>query len=77
MRTWMVEMRNSSRQSQYKLAGVLGISQSYYAAIEAGKRQTDMSYSMMERLAKAFKLPVQAVIEAESERRERQGGEGK
>ena len=43
------------------------ISPPYYCEIERGTRQPDMAYSMMEKIANALDLPVQKIIDAESE----------
>ena len=38
MRNWLVVLRNNKKLSQYKVAELADISQSYYAAIELGQR---------------------------------------
>ena len=67
MRNWLVTMRTNSKLSQVELAKKIEVSQPYYCEIESGKRQPDMAYSMMEKLAKALDVPVQEIIDAESD----------
>ena len=67
MREWLIEKRKEKGVSQYKCAKELGISQSYYAAIETGARQSDMSLSTMQKLAAAFGVSVSDIVNAETE----------
>ena len=67
MREWLVNMRDKCGISQYKAADLAGISQSYYAAIETGARQSDMSLSTMQKLAAAFGVSVSDIVNAETE----------
>ena len=47
------------------MAKKLDISESYYSLIENGDRQTDMSLSIIEKLAKAFGVSVQTIVKEE------------
>ena len=49
------------------MAKQLSIAQSYYSRIENGKKQPDMAYSMMEKLASVFNVSVQEIIDAEKD----------
>ena len=69
MRTWLVDIRKSKGISQYEAANLLHMSQSYYAAIEVNARQKDMDISIMEKLAAAFEISIQKIVEAESKYR--------
>ena len=48
------------------MARRLCVAQPYYCEIELGKRQPDMTYSMMVKLAKALSVPIEKIIEAET-----------
>ena len=58
MRKWLKAIRKSSNLSQIQIAKRMNVQQGYYGELENGKRQPDMAYSMMERLAAAFDVPV-------------------
>ena len=67
MRNWLKAMREKKGLTKKQVATKLSISQPYYYDVEIGSSQTDMAYSMMERLAAAFDVPVQEIIDAERE----------
>lgn len=67
MRLYLKGMRIDRKLSQANLAKKIGVSQPYYCEMEKGSRQQDMAYSMMEKLAEAFDVPVRVIIDAESE----------
>ena len=66
MREWLKAMRNERNISQKKMSELLKVAQPYYCEIEKGSKQPDMAYSMMEKLAAAFNVSVQTVIDAET-----------
>ena len=66
MNKWLKTMRLAAGLKQSDMAKRLSISQPYYCDIENGRRQSDMSYSLMEELAAALDVPVQTIIEAKS-----------
>jgi len=66
MRKYLKQLRDNKGMSQHSVADSLGCYQSYYSAIENGNRQRDMSYSMMEKLAAVFDVPIQTIIDAEA-----------
>ena len=65
MREYLKIMRKDRDLSQETLSCKLGMKQHSYSAIENGNHQRDMAYSIMERLAEAFGVPVQIIIDAE------------
>ena len=66
MREYLKRLREKSNLSQLKTAQKLDISESYYSLIESGDRQTDMSLSIMQKLAEAFNVPLEYIVEQES-----------
>lgn len=72
MREWLVKNRKSCGMTTYQAADKAGISQSYYAAIENGERQSDMSLSIMQKLAKAFGISVYEIVQLETEYQSKQ-----
>ena len=69
MKSWLKAMRTSAGLTQGEMSKIMGITQAYFCDIENGRKQSDMTYSMMEKLAKALQVPVQAIIDAESARK--------
>jgi len=66
MREYLKELRRKAEMSQLQAARKAGIVQSYYAAIESGARQSDMTLSIMQKLAGAFNVTVERIIEQEN-----------
>lgn len=54
MRTWLKEIRDKSGYSQYAVAKLSGISQSYYASIEVGERGKKLPVDTAKRIAKVL-----------------------
>lgn len=54
MRTWLKELRIAAGYSTYKAAEMSGISQSYYASIEAGVRGNPLNVDVAKKIAKAL-----------------------
>lgn len=54
MRKWLTEKRRTKRLSQYEVAKLAGISQSYYAAIETGTRGKPLSADVAKKIATAL-----------------------
>jgi transcriptional regulator with XRE-family HTH domain len=73
MRNWLVAMRKEAGLLQGEVSRQLDIAQPYYCEIERGTRQRDMTYSMMERLAAVFNVPVNNVIDAETDYKKLRG----
>jgi transcriptional regulator with XRE-family HTH domain len=54
MRGWLKKIREDKQISQYEAADLVGISQSYYAAIETGARGNPLSVTAAKKIAAAF-----------------------
>lgn len=67
MRKYLQIARIKNRITMKSLAEKLDISEPYYSLIENGTRQTDMSLSIMEKLAKAFDVPLEQIIKDEKQ----------
>lgn len=67
MRNYLKALREKKGFSQQNVELICGISQQYYCMIENGTRQTDMSLSIMEKLAKAFDVPLEQIIKDEKQ----------
>ena len=66
MRTWLKELRRTSKMSQQNVADLLGITQQYYNLIESGERQSKMSIETAQKLAAIFNVPIEYVLEKET-----------
>ena len=66
MRTWLKELRRTSKMSQQNVADLLGITQQYYNLIESGERQSKMSIETAQKLAAVFDVPIEYVLENET-----------
>jgi len=51
MREWLKEIRVNAEKSQYQQAAEIGISQSFYAALESGARGKRISGPMAKKVA--------------------------
>ncbi|MBQ1314484.1 MAG: helix-turn-helix transcriptional regulator [Clostridia bacterium] len=71
MREWLGPARMAKGLSQAEMAEKLGISESYYSCIEAGKRQKKMDITLVTKLAVVLELPLGRVIDLEM----RKGGD--
>ncbi|WP_432354442.1 helix-turn-helix transcriptional regulator [Anaerotruncus rubiinfantis] len=56
MRTWLKELRETAGYSQYAVARLAGISQSYYASIETGERGEKLPVATARKIAKVLKF---------------------
>ena len=65
MRCYLRSRRMKINSTMNDMAKKLDISESYYSLIENGDRQTDMSLSIIEKLAKAFGVSVQMIVKEE------------
>lgn len=66
MRNYLKSLREAGNKSQQNVADKIGITRQYYSSIENGDRQTDMSLSIMQKLAEAFNVPLEYIVEQES-----------
>lgn len=67
MREYLKRLRNKKGFTQLDAAKKLGISEGYYSLIEKGERQSDMPISMVKKLANVFEVPIEVILEKESE----------
>nr|DAV01043.1 MAG TPA: helix-turn-helix domain protein [Caudoviricetes sp.] len=65
MREWLKTMRTEQGMTMKDLSRKLGISESYYCAIENGERQKRMDLMLCHQLSVIFGKPVSEISEAE------------
>lgn len=63
MRKWLVAIRNEQNLSQYDVADLAGISQSFYAAIEREFRGAKLPVPTAKKIADALDFPWQRFYE--------------
>lgn len=68
MREWLKIRRKEMGFTMKELGARLGISESYYCAIENGGRKEQLSLTMIASLAEILEVPVEIVLEHEMER---------
>lgn len=66
MRNYLLDLRAEKGLSQAQVAIAAGIAQGYYCDIEHGEKQKNMTVKTMSRLATAFKVPLQEILQAET-----------
>lgn len=67
LRDWLIAMRKKKNLSTKEVATALGISESYYCEIEAGKRQKKMDMVLIAGIAAVLGLPVAEIAIKEKE----------
>ena len=67
MREWLKAERDRKRLTQAEVAKKLDMTESYYALIEAGKRQKRMDISLAMKISVLFDLPILRIIELVTE----------
>lgn len=67
MRTWLRELRNNKNLTMKDMGSKLGVSESYYCAIEAGTRQKKMDMSLAAGLASILDVSVYEIVRNEQE----------
>lgn len=67
MRLWLKTLRSDMDLSMKDMGNRLGISESYYCAIENGERQKKMDVMLISALATIFEKPVAELIRMETE----------
>lgn len=67
MREWLKKSRTEKNLTMKELGGKLGVSESYYCAIEAGTRQKKMDLTLVAALSSALELPVADIVKLEHE----------
>lgn len=65
MREWLKTMRTEQGLTMKDLSKKLGISESYYCAIENGERQKRMDLMLCHQLSVVFGKPVSEISDAE------------
>lgn len=65
MRKWLKKLRKNKELSQYETAKRIGICQQYYAFIESGKRQKDLSLILAKKLSLLFDVSLEYIISEE------------
>lgn len=68
MRGWLLEEREKKGLSQAEMAKRIGISESYYSLIEAGRRQRRMDITLVSKLSSILELPLGRVIDLEMQK---------
>ncbi len=68
LRDWLIAMREKKNLSTKEVATALGISESYYCEIEAGKRQKKMDMVLIAGIAAVLGLPVSVIAIKEREK---------
>ena len=73
VRNYLKKIRLAKNMSQQYVAELIGISQQYYAFIETGQRQLDMSLTIAKALSEALDVPLKEILRHEE--RFRAGGQ--
>lgn len=73
MREWLRSLRTAKNMTMKEIGEKLGISESYYCAIENGERQKRMDMMVVSGLAAAFDVPVADIVRMECEYTKRRG----
>ena len=69
MREWLKNLRTEKKYTQKELGAKLGISESYYCAIENGERQKNMDMLIVSGLSAAFGVSVARIVQMENDHR--------
>ena len=70
MRSWLETERKKHGFTMKELGEKLGISESYYCAIEAGTRQKKMDIILVAALSNALGIPISEIARLEAEKEE-------
>ena len=74
MRVWLKDIRTAAGYSTYKTAELAGISQSYYASIEAGARGNPLNVDVAKKIAEALGFDWTRFYEDTGKDTEQKGG---
>lgn len=66
MRSWLKNARNEKNMTMKEAGAKLGISESYYCAIENGTRPKKMDIALITSLSIVFDIPITKIIFLES-----------
>ena len=67
MRTWLKTLRSEKGFSMKDMGNKLGISESYYCAIENGDRQKNMDMMLASGISTILEIPIASVVKHELE----------
>ena len=67
MREWLKNLRTEKGFTMKELAAKLGISESYYCAIENGDRQKNMDITLVAALSAALGVSISMIAQYESD----------
>lgn len=70
MRVWLKNLRKEKKYTMKELGEELGISESYYCAIENGSRKDELSLGMAAKLSEVLGITVDTIAEYEKNRSE-------
>lgn len=70
MRKWLKNLRTEKKLTQKELGAKLGISESYYCAIENGERQKNMDMILASGLSAALGVSVAKIVQMENDYRQ-------
>ena len=65
MREWLKNARTEKNLTMKEIGSKLGISESYYCAIENGTRQRKMDYALVAALSVILEMPIDAIAQHE------------
>ena len=71
MRKWLKDHRTEKGLTMKELGAELGVSESYYCAIENGSRKAELSLPMAKRISEVLGISVDTIVAYEAERSER------
>ena len=66
MRKWLKERRANKGMTMKELGEELGVSESYYCAIENGSRKAELSLPMAKKLSEIFGITVDEISRLET-----------
>ena len=67
MREWLKNARTGKNLTMKEIGSRLGISESYYCAIENGTRQRKMDYALVAALSAILEIPINTIAQYEKE----------
>lgn len=67
MRAYLKEFRFKKDKTQQYVADCAGITRQYYQMVENGERQQDISLGLLQKLSSALEIPLDDLIQAENE----------
>lgn len=67
MREWLKKLRTEKQMTMKEMGTKLGISESYYCAVENGSRQKKMDIMLVSSLSDALGIPIADIVAYESE----------